>query len=71
VTDGITLEVVPKGKYRGFLLVDRALMKFDKNGDSLGRDVYLWLVSPDGKPIKEIGHAAGKAASNFRGKYLK
>jgi hypothetical protein len=69
--DGVTLEVIPKGKYSGFLLVDRALIKFDKNGDSLGRDVYLWLVSPDGKPIKEIGQAEDKAASNFRKKYLK
>lgn len=69
--DGVTIAVIPKGKYSGFLLVDRALIKFDKNGDSLGRDMYLWLVSPDGKPIKEIGQAEGKAASNFREKYLK
>jgi len=69
--DGVSLEVIPKGKYSGFLLVDRALIKFDKNGESLGRDVYLWLVSPDGKPIKEIGQAEGKAASDFRKIHLK
>lgn len=64
--DGVSLRVIAKGIYRGFLLVDRALIKFDKNGDSLGRDVYLWLVTPEGKPVREIGHADGKAAREFR-----
>lgn len=70
MTDGIALEVIPKGEYGGFLLVERALIKFDKNGDSLGRDVYLWLVSPDGKPVREIGQAESKAASDFREEHL-
>jgi len=70
LTDGITLEVISnKGnKYNGFLLVDKALIKFDKDGESLGRDDYLWLISPNGKPVKEIGQGESKKAMEFRKK---
>jgi len=67
ITDGVALDVIYKaGEYRGFLLIDRALIKSDSNGNSLGRDVYLWLYSPDGKPVREIGQTDGEAAEKFR-----
>ena len=66
VIDGVNFKMIPHGRYGGFLLVERALIKFDKNGGSLGRDVYLWLVSPEGKPMREIGQAEGEAAASFK-----
>ncbi|GAB6140505.1 hypothetical protein JCM14076_12340 [Methylosoma difficile] len=67
LTDGVTLEVISnKGEYNGFLLVDKALIKLDKDGDSLGRDLYLWLISPNGNPLKEIGQGESKEALEFR-----
>jgi hypothetical protein len=55
VIDGNSVFVIRTGPLRGMLLVDRALIKSDQNGNSLGRRSYLWLVSSDGKPIREIG----------------
>jgi dipeptidyl aminopeptidase/acylaminoacyl peptidase len=71
MTDGNSLAVIPSGKYQGHLLVDRAVIKFDNKGESLGRDLYLWLVSPEGKLLREIGQSEGKAASRFRKENLK
>jgi len=63
--DGASFGVISVGRYSGYVLVHRNLVKFDKNGDSLGRDSYLFLVSPDGKPVKEIGQSDSKAAREF------
>ena len=64
--DGNSVEVIPKGPYKGMLFVDRSLIKFDKKGESLGRDMFSWLVSPNGKPKFEIGLAEGSAVKKFR-----
>lgn len=64
--DANSIEVVRTGPYRGCLLVDRHLIKYDDKGESLGRDSYLWLVSADGKPIREIGRSDDSAATLFR-----
>lgn len=50
VTDGDSLDLVPTGKYQGYLLVYKH--KYRKLGGS--NDAY-WLVSPLGKEIRRIG----------------
>lgn len=50
VTDGNSLELVPSGKYKGYLIVSKH--KYHKGGGSY--DDY-WLVSPQGKEIKSLG----------------
>jgi Tol biopolymer transport system component len=65
ITDGNSLDIIEKGKLAGHLLIQRAIIKFDKNGDSLGRNLYLWLFSPEGKAIKEIGQIDSKQVETF------
>ncbi|MDD4963126.1 MAG: hypothetical protein PHI11_04300 [Gallionella sp.] len=50
VTDGDSLDVVPAGKYQGYLIVYKH--KYRKSGGA--NDAY-WLVSPLGKEIRRIG----------------
>jgi len=71
VIDGFSVEEIVQGKFKGKLLVVRALIKFDKNGESLGRDDYLWLVKADGTPIREIGRLDDKSVAEFRGSLKK
>jgi hypothetical protein len=66
VIDGNSVDVIERGRYAGKLLVERALIKSDKNGETLGRQLYLWLVDADGRPIKEIGLADEKTSIEFR-----
>ena len=54
------------GKHAGYLLVVRGLIKYDRNGESLGRDGYLWLVSPTGRRNREIGQSEDATATEFR-----
>ena len=65
VIDGLGVRVIPTGKDAGKLLVTRALIKYDKQGESLGRDVYLCLVHLDGTNIREIGQIESKEVANF------
>ena len=51
VTDGNSLELVPIGKYRGYLIISQH--RYHKNGGSFDD---FWLVSPKGKAIKSLGH---------------
>lgn len=50
VTDGNSLELVPSGKYKGYLIV--AKHKYHQGGGSYED---FWLVSPKGKAIKSLG----------------
>ena len=50
VTDGNSLELVPTGKYKGYLIVSKH--KYHKGGGSYED---FWLVSPKGKAIKSLG----------------
>jgi Tol biopolymer transport system component len=50
VTDGNSLELVPSGKYKGYLIVSEH--KYHKEGGSYED---FWLVSPKGKAIKSLG----------------
>jgi len=50
VTDGNSLELVPAGKYKGYLIV--AKHKYHQGGGSYED---FWLVSPKGKAIKSLG----------------
>ena len=68
--DGDTLAIIPTGPQRGLLLVDRALIKLDASGESLGRAKYLWLVSPDGSPLREIGPTEEPATEQIRRRLL-
>ena len=65
ITNGNSISVIKQGQHAGSLLIDRALIKYDKQGESMGRDSYLWLFSADGKPVKEIGDSEGTAARKF------
>lgn len=47
ITDGNSLELVPAGKYRGYLIVSQH--RYHKNGGSYEA---FWLISPKGKAIK-------------------
>lgn len=51
VTDGNSLELVPSGKYKAYLIVSKHKYYKDKDGSY---DDY-WLVSPKGKEIKSLG----------------
>ena len=62
--DGCALEVIKSGIFEGFLLVDRYLIEDN------GRDSYVWLVSPDGKPRMQIGQSDGEAVGAFRKLYM-
>ena len=64
--DGNDVTVIKRGASRGRLLVTRALIKYDKQGESLGRGEYVWIVSPEGKPLREVGEAESKAVTAFR-----
>lgn len=68
--DGDEVSVVLRGPNQGSLLVERSLIRHDKNGASLGRGRYIWLVTPFGKPVREIGLAESKAVATFRRKYI-
>lgn len=50
MTDGDSLDLVPSGKYQGYLIVYKH--KYRKSGGA--NDAY-WLVSPLGKEIRRIG----------------
>lgn len=50
VTDGNSLELVPTGKYKGYLIVSKH--KYHQGGGSYED---FWLVSPTGKAIKSLG----------------
>ena len=50
VTDGNSLELVPVGKYKGYLIVSKH--KYHQGGGSYED---FWLVSPKGKAIKSLG----------------
>jgi Tol biopolymer transport system component len=50
VTDGNSLELVPAGKYKGYLIVSKH--KYYQGGGSYED---FWLVSPKGKAIKSLG----------------
>jgi Tol biopolymer transport system component len=50
VIDGNSLELVPFGKYKGYLIVSEH--KYHKEGGSYED---FWLVSPKGKAIKSLG----------------
>lgn len=50
VTDGNSLELVPAGKYKGYLIVSKH--KYHQGGGSYED---FWLVSPKGKAIKSLG----------------
>ncbi|MDO9212839.1 MAG: DPP IV N-terminal domain-containing protein [Methylococcales bacterium] len=50
VTDGNSLELIPTGKYRGYLIVSKH--KYHQGGGSYED---FWLVSPKGKAIKSLG----------------
>ncbi len=50
VTDGNSLELVPSGKYKGYLIVSEH--RYHKSGGSYED---FWLVSPQGKAIKSLG----------------
>lgn len=50
VTDGNSLELVPTGKYKGYLIVSKH--KYHQGGGSYED---FWLVSPKGKAIKSLG----------------
>lgn len=63
--DGNGVEVIFSGPNKGRLIVDRALIKHDENGESTGRNSYLWLVSPEGKPMYEIGTPGSITANLF------
>ena len=69
LVDGDDISVIRRGPDRGALLVERALIKQDKRGESLGRGQYVWVVSPTGKPLRELGPAESKAVAAFRAKY--
>lgn len=71
VIDGNSVEIIPQGACKGMLLIDRSLIKYDTNGNSLGRDMYLWLVSAEGKLVREIGRTDCKEAVAFRAEHLK
>lgn len=68
--DGTAFEVIPRGPYAGHLLVERALIKRDAAGNSLGRDGYTWLVSADGRPLREIGPTGGPEDARFKAQNL-
>ncbi len=51
ITDGNSLELVPSGKYKGYLIVSKH--KYYKHKDGSYED--FWLVSPKGKEIKSLG----------------
>ena len=65
ITDGNSIAVVPKGKHAGSLLISRALIKYDKHGESLGRGSYLWMYAPDGKGGKEVSGKEDYSAQSF------
>lgn len=68
--DGDEVVVVKRGPNAGALLVERALIKHNKSGESLGRGRYIWLVSSIGKPLRELGLAESKLVATFRSKYV-
>lgn len=69
--DGNDVAVIKRGAHRGSLLVERALIKYDKgSGESLGRSASLWVVTPTGKPLREVGEAQSEAVAAFRKSFL-
>lgn len=64
VIDACGFEIIKAGVFEGLLLVNRALIEDN------GRDSYLWLVSPDGKPLMQIGQFDSAASHEFRKLYL-
>jgi Tol biopolymer transport system component len=61
VTDGNSLELVPSGKYKAYLIVSKH--KYHKGGGSY--EDY-WLVSPKGKAIKSLGEDQEQVKSFIR-----
>ncbi|HVS80914.1 MAG TPA: hypothetical protein VHE60_04205 [Pyrinomonadaceae bacterium] len=52
VSPGNTLEVIQKGKYRGYLIVQEHKYFF---GAKVGSYDHYWLLTPNGKEIRRIG----------------
>jgi len=52
VSPGNTLEVIQKGKYRGYLIVQEHKYFF---GAKVGSYDHYWLLTPNGKEIRHIG----------------
>lgn len=62
---GAGVDVILRGRERGNLLVLRSIIKGDQ-----GRNVYAWVASPEGKLLREIGEADGKAAATYIKNYV-
>jgi hypothetical protein len=71
VIDGDDIQVIARGPSRGMLLVERALIKLDKQGESLGRGHFVWIVAPGGKAIKELGPADSRPVEAFKKRYAR
>ncbi|MEQ5839474.1 hypothetical protein N0A02_08515 [Paraburkholderia acidicola] len=65
VTDGNSLEVIPAGKYRGDLIVNK-----HKYWLASGSYDWYWLVSPAGKEIAPIG-PDDESVEEFRSLFVK
>ncbi|PCE27994.1 hypothetical protein BWP39_05680 [Paraburkholderia acidicola] len=65
VTDGNSLEIVPAGKYRGDLVVNK-----HKYWLASGSYDWYWLVSPTGKEIAPIG-PGDESIEEFRSLFVK
>jgi hypothetical protein len=70
ISDGNSVAVVRRGPHAGKLLVSRSLIKMNKNGESLGRDSYAWLVTADGLPVIEIGPDGSTPVEAFGRAYV-
>lgn len=55
ICDGSVAEIISSGPQAGNLLIDRALIKTDANGDSTGRSFYRWMYTRDGFAVAELG----------------
>jgi hypothetical protein len=55
VIDGEACGFVASGPWKDALFVIRAIIKHDANGESLGRDSYLWVIPTDGRASFEVG----------------
>lgn len=60
VTDGNSLEIVPKGKYKGHLIVRKH--KYFLAGGSYD---WLWLVSPKGEDVGPLGEELSQEQREF------
>jgi Tol biopolymer transport system component len=61
VTDGNSVDIVPSGKYKSYLIVSKH--KYHKGGGSYED---FWLVSPKGKAIKSLGEEQAQVNAFIR-----